>query len=143
VANELICGLCGVNETSRRCVVVLLTNSFDQSQAGPVRPCSVSLAAQTRRATSTAIWPQTSSARISLKSAANILTMANRGYDVVVDVDQEVSIYPPPISNTTKECTADNPQGRPRPHRPARRPRIPQLQYTSSSPNLFSTSNIL
>jgi hypothetical protein len=76
----------------------------------PVRPCSVSLAAQTRRATSTAIWPQTSSARISPEYAANIFTMANRGYDVVVDVDQEVRTYNLP-SHSQRNSRADISQG--------------------------------
>jgi hypothetical protein len=62
--------------------------------------------------------------------------MANRGYDVVVDVDQEVRIYFDALGEKqTEDSSADNPPGRPRPHRPPRRPRIPQLQCASTSPS--------
>src|SRR5690242_7336901 len=53
--------------------------------------------------------------------------MANRGYDVVVDVDQEVKAYP--LESYIVGPPSSHLPGRPRPHRPARGPRIPQLQY--------------
>src|SRR5437764_534004 len=61
-----------------------------------------------------------------------ILTMANRGYDVVVDVDTEVGrlrkthIMPISVLTTAFFCR----KGRPGPYGPARRrPRVPFFKY--------------
>lgn len=57
--------------------------------------------------------------------------MSGAGYDVVVDVDEEVNTQPLPTPAAHSFHQANPPPGRPRPHRPARRPRIPllKLQY--------------
>lgn len=59
------------------------------NEAGDLGARSEQGGARSRRATSTAIWPLSSSKPILLE-VLNTSNMANRGYDVVVDVDQEV-----------------------------------------------------
>ena len=57
-----------------------------------------------------------------------ILRMANRGYDVVVDVDAEVNILIAPCEHGEIPRLTST-AGRSRPHRPSRRrPRIPLLK---------------
>jgi hypothetical protein len=48
------------------------------------------VSARSRRATSSAIWPLGSTQAPHLEERQTPAIMANRGYDVVVDVDQEV-----------------------------------------------------
>ena len=99
------------------------------------------VSARSRRATSIAIWPLISTQAPRREELQTTATMANRGYDVVVDVDQEVCMPPESTQIWTRlsahpheaapivDSQTDHIAGRPRPHRSPRRPRISQLQY--------------
>jgi hypothetical protein len=51
-----------------------------------------------------AIWPQSFNQLTACPSAHLPATMANRGYDVVVDVDQEVLLAPKPSSSKMRKA---------------------------------------